>query len=145
MMRKLLLAGASIEITDHKGNTPLHIAAKFSSTRPLEEIAKYISIPALVAVAGIRNNEGHTCIHVAAKNGNMEILRKFRNLGIDMDMQVCNVKPCVTCISCRGSLRCVRNPFGNTPLSQSAPGCQAQQNLDGVKFKTPHSKKSTFL
>lgn len=89
IMRKLLLAGASIDITDHKGNTPLHIAAKFSSTRPLEEILKYISIQAVLEVAQIRNNDGLSCVHVAAKNGNMEILRKLQRIGIDMDMQVC--------------------------------------------------------
>jgi ankyrin repeat protein len=88
-MRKLLLAGAAIDITDHKGNTPLHIAAKFSSTRPLEEIMKYISIQTILEVAQIRNNDGLSCVHVAAKNGNMEILRKLQYIGIDMDMQVC--------------------------------------------------------
>lgn len=88
MMRKLLIAGAAINITDHKGNTPLHIAAKFSSTRPLEEIVKYISIQTVLEVSQVRNNEGLSCVHVAAKNGNVEILRKLRNLGVDMDMQV---------------------------------------------------------
>ena len=88
IMRKLLLAGAAIDIADHKGNTPLHIAAKFSSTRPLEEIAKYTSIQAVLEVAQMRNNNGLSCVHVAAKNGNMEILRKLQHLGIDMDMQV---------------------------------------------------------
>lgn len=89
MIRRLLLAGASIDITDHKGNTPLHIAAKFSSTRPLEEIIKYVSIRTVLDVAQTRNNEGLSCVHIAAKNGNMEILRRLHNLGVDMDMQVC--------------------------------------------------------
>lgn len=88
-MRKLLIAGASVNITDHKGNTPLHIAAKFSSTRPLEEIVRYISVQTILEVAQVRNNEGLSCVHIAAKNGNMEILRKLRSLGVDMDMQVC--------------------------------------------------------
>ncbi len=89
MMRKLLIAGASINITDHKGNTPLHIAARFSSTRPLEEITKYISAQAVLEVAQIRNNEGLSCVHVAAKHGNMEILRKLQHIGVDMNIQVC--------------------------------------------------------
>ena len=88
-MRKLLIAGASINITDHKGNTPLHIAAKFSSSRPLEEIIRYISIQTILEVVHVRNNEGQSCIHVAAKNGNTEILRKLRDLGVDIDVQVC--------------------------------------------------------
>jgi len=87
-MRKLLLAGASINIVDHKGNTPLHIAAKFTSTKPLEEIVKYVSIQTILEVSQVRNNEGLSCFHVAAKNGNVEIMRKLRNLGVDVDMQV---------------------------------------------------------
>lgn len=88
-MRKLLIAGASVNITDHKGNTPLHIAAKFSSTRPLEELVRYISIQTILEVSQVKNNEGLSCIHIAAKNGNMEVLRKLRSLGVDMNMQVC--------------------------------------------------------
>ncbi len=87
-MRKLLIAGASINITDHKGNTPLHIAAKFSSTRPLEEIMRYISIQTISEVAHVRNYDGQSCVHVAAKNGNTEILHKLRSIGVDMDIQV---------------------------------------------------------
>lgn len=86
-MRKLLISGASIDIIDHKGNTPLHVAARFSSTRPLEEIAKYVSIQTLLEVSKVRNMEGLTCVHVAAKNGNMEILRKLQSLGLDMNIQ----------------------------------------------------------
>lgn len=89
MMRKLLIAGASINITDHKGNTPLHIAAKFTSTRPLEEIIRYISIQTILEVSQVRNNEGLSCVHIAAKNGNTEILMKLKDLGVDIDMQVC--------------------------------------------------------
>ena len=88
MIRKLLIAGASLNITDHKGNTPLHIAAKFSSTKSLEEIIRYMSVQTILQVAAIKNNEGLTCIHIAAKQGNMDTLRKFKSLGVDVDMQV---------------------------------------------------------
>lgn len=93
MIRKLLIAGAALDITDHKGNTPLHIAARFSSTKSLEEIIRYMSVQTILQVARIKNNEGLTCIHIAAKHGNMDTLRKFKNLGVDVDMQVrkCNI------------------------------------------------------
>ena len=90
MIRKLLIAGASLNITDHKGNTPLHIAARFSSTKCLEEIIRYMSVQTILQVATIKNNQGLTCIHIAAKQGNMDILRKFKSLGVDVDMQVRN-------------------------------------------------------
>ena len=88
MIRKLLIAGASLNITDHKGNTPLHIAARFSSTKSVEEIIRYMSVQTILQVATIKNNEGLTCIHIAAKQGNMDTLRKFKSLGVDVDMQV---------------------------------------------------------
>ena len=88
MIRKLLIAGASLNITDHKGNTPLHIAARFSSTKSLEEIIRYMSVQTILQVAAIKNNQGMTCIHIAARQGNMDVLRKFKSLGVDMNMQV---------------------------------------------------------
>jgi len=90
MIRKLLIAGASLNITDHKGNTPLHIAARFSSTKSLEEIIRYMSVQTVLQVAAIKNNQGLTCIHIAAKQGNMDVLRKFKSLGVNMDMQDLN-------------------------------------------------------
>lgn len=89
MMRKLLIAGAAIDLTDHKGNTLLHIAARFSSTRVLEEIARYVPLQAVLKASRIRNNEGYSCVHVAAKNGNTEVLAKLKSLGVDINMQVC--------------------------------------------------------
>ena len=89
MIRKLLIAGASLNITDHKGNTPLHIAAQFNSTKALEEILRYVSLRTVLEVAQIRNNEGQTCVHIAAKQGNTDALRKLKSLGVDMNMQVC--------------------------------------------------------
>lgn len=90
MIRKLLIAGATIDLSDHKGNTPLHIACRFSSTRVLDEMVHYVPLPAVLKAALTRNNEGLSCVHVAAKNGNTEILAKLKNLGIDMDMQDLN-------------------------------------------------------
>ena len=91
MMRKLLIAGAAIDLTDHKGNTPLHIASRFSSTRVLEEIARYVPLQTILEAALVRNNEGFSCVHVAAKHGNTDVLAKLKSLGVDMNMQVRNV------------------------------------------------------
>ena len=89
MIKKLLVSGASLHITDHKGNTPLHIAAKFSSTKVLEEIVRYVPLQKLLEVSQVRNNDGLTCIHVAATHSNTDTLRKLRSLSMDINMQVC--------------------------------------------------------
>ena len=47
-----------------------------------------MSVQTILQVAAIKNNDGLTCVHIAAKQGNMDILRKFKSLGVDMDMQV---------------------------------------------------------
>jgi len=89
MMRKLLITGAAIDLTDHKGNTPLHIGSRFASTRVLDEITRYVPLQSILKAAQIRNNEGFSCVHVAAKNGNTEVLAKLKSLGVDINMQVC--------------------------------------------------------
>ena len=89
MIKKLLIAGASPYMTDHKGNTPLHIACKFNSTRCLDEILHYTSLKNIRGVALIRNNEGLTCVHVAVRHGNTDALRKLKSMRVDLNMQVC--------------------------------------------------------
>ena len=88
MIQKLLAAGASLELTDHKGNTPLHIACRFSSTKCLEELVRGVSLDRLVAAAYIRNHQGQTCIHVATERGNTDALRKLKSIGMDMNVEV---------------------------------------------------------
>ncbi len=90
MIRKFLLSGASLNVPDHKGNTALHIAAQFSSTKSLEELALYVPMQTLLEVATTRNNEGQTCVHVAARYGNSDVLRKLKSYGVNIDMQVSN-------------------------------------------------------
>ena len=102
IIRKLLIAGASIDVTDHKGNTPLHIAAGFSSARPLEEISHYVTLKTLLKVTQVRNNEGLTCVHVAAKNGNTDILSTLKSLGVDVNMKVNTSFTCMHVRLCCG-------------------------------------------
>ena len=89
MVQKLLAAGASLDLTDHKGNTPLHIACRFSSTKCLEELARGVPLDKVVEAAYIRNHQGQTCIHVATERGNTDALRKMKSIGIDMNIEVC--------------------------------------------------------
>lgn len=88
MIHKLLAAGASIRITDHKGNTPLHIACKLSSTKCLDEMLRYVPLRTLIEVAESPNNDGLTCVHIAAMHSNRETLRRLKTIGVDLNIQV---------------------------------------------------------
>ena len=88
MMQKLLAAGASLELTDHKGNTPLHIACKFSSTKCLDEILRCVPLEKVVHCSLIRNHQGQTCVHLATEHGNTDTLRKLKSIGVDMNVEV---------------------------------------------------------
>jgi ankyrin repeat protein len=87
MIQKLLAAGASPDLTDHKGNTPLHIACKFSSTKCLDEIVRGVPLNRIVEATHIRNHQGQTCVHVATERGNTDTLRKLKSIGIDMNVE----------------------------------------------------------
>ena len=89
MIQRLLAAGASLDLTDHKGNTPLHIACRFSSTKCLEELVRGVPLDRVIEVAYIRNHQGQTCVHVATELGNTDALRKLKSIGIDMNIEVC--------------------------------------------------------
>ena len=88
MMQKLLSAGASLEITDHKGNTPLHIACRFSSTKCLDEMLRGVPLERVVEVSQIRNHQGQTCVHIATESGSTDTLRKLKSVGVDMNLEV---------------------------------------------------------
>ncbi len=88
MIRKLLMAGASPYLTDHKGNTPMHIACKLNTTKCLDEILRYTTLRNIRQIAQLRNNEGLSCVHVAVRHGNTDVLRKLRSMGVDLNMKV---------------------------------------------------------
>jgi len=111
MLRKLLVSDASLHLTDHKGNTPLHIICRFNSTKCLEEILKFVKLNTILEVSQIRNNEGQTCIHIAAQQGNTNALRKLRCIGVDINMQVCQKCGSVYDMFIMDSLGCLHSIY----------------------------------
>lgn len=97
MMRLLLKAGAGLYLTDHKGNTPLHIAAR-SSSSCLEEILSLVPTLTILEVSQIRNNQGLTCVHLAVLASNTATVLRLKAAGVDMDMQVRVGRVCLYCI-----------------------------------------------
>ena len=87
---------------DHKGNTALHIACKFSSTKCLDEIVRSVSLERIVEVSRIRNHQGQTCIHVATEHGNTDTLRKLKSIGVDMNVEVCVCVCVCVCVGTKG-------------------------------------------
>ena len=88
LVRKLLVSDASLCLTDHKGNTPLHVVCRFSSSKCLEEILRLVKLSTILEAAQIRNNEGLTCMHIAVQHKNTDALRKLKSIGVDVNMQV---------------------------------------------------------
>ena len=88
MVRKLVINGSSLHITDHKGNTPLHIACSLGSAKCLDEILAFSSMSKVLEVTSIPNNEGLTCVHLAASHGCKDTLRKLKRIGTNMNSQV---------------------------------------------------------
>lgn len=87
MVRKLVISGSSLHITDHKGNTPLHIACSLDSAKCLDEILAFSSITKVLEASTIPNNEGLTCFHLAAMHGCRDILKKLRRIGVNVNAQ----------------------------------------------------------
>ncbi|KAG5311249.1 CACT inhibitor, partial [Acromyrmex insinuator] len=96
IIRRLILAGADLSLRNFHGNTALHLACKNGDlacakalTDPLSSIErnKLISgqmIPALPQNLEQRNYRGEMCLHVAATNGYVDLVRLLLRLGADL-------------------------------------------------------------
>ena len=97
--RRLMSCGVEIDLCDHLGNTPLHIACREGNTKmadllltPIkyEEVSKnksgiqYRKIPQDL---NIRNFEGETCLDIAFRNENNELLELLIEKGADVDQR----------------------------------------------------------
>ncbi|UXI16988.1 Integral membrane protein [Sarcoptes scabiei] len=87
LAQQLLLKRCSLLFQDNFGNTPLHIACKYSlfdmcklilKTAPKETIAKCLEI---------RNYDGQTCLHLAAYNYDLKSLELMILSGANIDQQ----------------------------------------------------------
>ncbi|XP_055637024.1 NF-kappa-B inhibitor cactus-like [Toxorhynchites rutilus septentrionalis] len=98
IVRELIVAGAVTETRDAEGNTALHLACLHGKTDCAQALLTPLSALELQkcknsAAAAIKipqnleqwNFDGKRCIHLAAENSNLEILRYLVNAGADVN------------------------------------------------------------
>jgi ankyrin repeat protein len=93
VVKRLLSAGAAVDVQDYNGKTPLYKAA---SRGNVEVVKRLLSAGADV---NIQNDYGWTPLHKAASGGSVEIVKLLLSAGADVKIQ---------------------NDYGDTPLHKAA-------------------------
>ncbi len=74
----LLDAGASLDVYDRHGNTPVHIMCKNGLTDYLKELVEPTQrqrhLDLIRTLIGTKNYDGETCLHLAAKHSHFDIV-----------------------------------------------------------------------
>lgn len=97
IVRRLMVAGADLDVMDSKGNTPLHIACCNGYTEIVEILLEPIrceelsqnqyNIPHqnIPQNLDVRNYDGHTCLHLATQNSDLDIISILVSSGANIN------------------------------------------------------------
>jgi len=97
LTRTLMTSGAKVDVKDHKGNTPLHIAAKEGDAlsaeillRPVQyeeikDLTYPISYQQIPQNLESRNYDGQVCIHLAAEGCHIDALSVLLSKGANIN------------------------------------------------------------
>ncbi|KAK3601667.1 hypothetical protein CHS0354_038234 [Potamilus streckersoni] len=79
VLQKLLSKNIDISCQDHQGNTSLHLACRNGDLDCVKAILKVVRERRALQCLEVRNSEGLTCLHVAAKitENKMDIVREL--------------------------------------------------------------------
>lgn len=88
VIKDLVSRGVSMAFQDSQGNTPLHIACKYSLT----DILCYFLMSSHKTLLSsncfeLRNYDGDTCVHLAAYNNNLKALEMILHSGANVNVQ----------------------------------------------------------
>ncbi|KAM9356132.1 NF-kappa-B inhibitor epsilon [Pholidichthys leucotaenia] len=87
VVRCLVRKGVSLELQDQDGNTALHVACQHGQKECATEITRDISFSKLEPVLKTQNWRGLACLHLAALNGQHEIMKLLMKKGADLNIQ----------------------------------------------------------
>lgn len=82
-VRRLVMAGARLDLPDDEGNNPLHLSARRGYLECAE--ALLASSPAPDQLFNHRNNLGQHCVHLATMGGHVQFLQFLSWKGADMN------------------------------------------------------------
>ena len=82
-VRRLVMAGARMDLPDDEGNNPLHLSARRGHLECAE--ALLVSCPTPDQLFNQRNNLGQHCVHLATMGGHVQFLQFLSWRGADMN------------------------------------------------------------
>ncbi|KAK6295027.1 NF-kappa-B inhibitor epsilon [Coregonus clupeaformis] len=87
VVRGLVENGASLELQDQEGNTPLHVACEQGRATCATEMTQDVSHSMLGSVLETQNWRGLTCLHLATVNRQHCLMKLLMKKGTDLNIQ----------------------------------------------------------
>uniref|UniRef100_A0A4W5P0Q2 Nuclear factor of kappa light polypeptide gene enhancer in B-cells inhibitor, epsilon n=1 Tax=Hucho hucho TaxID=62062 RepID=A0A4W5P0Q2_9TELE len=87
VVRGLVESGASLELQDQEGNTPLHMACEQGWDECATEMTRNVSFSKLAPVLESQNWRGLTSLHLATVNRQHRLMKLLMKKGADLNIQ----------------------------------------------------------